>query len=259
MSGFACVYYGNTGSSWLLDVLGRSPDVLVPGFEPVERWAWDTSVRERLDWIRTTFEPPEVREGPEWEEWREAAGRAPNATPNAWNLSFRITGFKMSNLAVQHPWRTLRTFRRSGARVIVLTRRNRLKHTLSLYRYREEKKSQFELKGVRPPTELDLDVFDDWLEKSTGMHAKSLTFHRRAARRLGEDNVTTLEYEDFVSEEGKQTVIDRMVAFLGIEPPVLDSHFEKATPDDLEAAVSNFGALYDRYSGTRYRRFFEED
>ena len=259
MAGFACVYYGNTGSSWLLDVLGRSPDVLVPGFEPVETWAWDTSVSERLRWIRTTFDPPEVREGPEWERWKEAVDRSPNAKPNAWNLSFRITGFKMSNLAVEHPWRTLLALRRSGAKTIVLTRRNRLKHALSLYRYREEKKSQFELKGVRPPTELDLDVYDDWLQKSAWMHEQSRAFRRSAERVLGHENVADVEYEEFVTEQGKQEVVDRMVSFLGVEAPQLDSHFEKATPDSLEAAVSNFEALRGRYADTEYRQFFDED
>ncbi|HKZ25504.1 MAG TPA: hypothetical protein VJ398_06905 [Acidimicrobiia bacterium] len=38
MSGsFVVVYYGNTGSTWLVETLSTSPEVLVPAFEPLEQ------------------------------------------------------------------------------------------------------------------------------------------------------------------------------------------------------------------------------
>lgn len=37
METFLLVYYGNTGSSWLIQALGSAPAVFVPGFEPLEK------------------------------------------------------------------------------------------------------------------------------------------------------------------------------------------------------------------------------
>ncbi|MBT8215361.1 MAG: hypothetical protein KJO17_00770, partial [Acidimicrobiia bacterium] len=86
MRSFLLVFYGNTGSSWLIQMLGSPTTVFIPGFEPLERWSsvgerssgWDVTDSERLGWMRTVFAPPEDRKGPAFGAWLEEAGKNPH-------------------------------------------------------------------------------------------------------------------------------------------------------------------------------------
>ncbi len=261
MSHFVCLYYSNTGSSWLVDTLNTSSEVFVPGFEPLERWGWEGPDEDKADWIRNALSIPPLdqRHGPGWQTWIDnirVAASAAKATPGT---HYSSVGFKMTWWAFDDQVILISTLAELGVKTIVLTRENRLKHALSLYRYRDENKSQFETGGVKPPTKLDLKRYHFWLRESQRHHDMALSFEQRLRAKTGDDRVFAVGYEEFVTPEGKEDVVQRLASYLDLDPDLISrGKFEKATPDSLGAAVVNYRALRKRYKDTPYRVYFDD-
>ena len=255
MKSFLLIYYGNTGSSWLIGTLGSAPAAFIPGFEPLEKWAWEVSDAERLEWMRLVFGGPQERSGPSYEAWVDRLGENPHfGAPR--RPDFSVVGFKMHAHTIDDRQAMLRLLRDAGSRVIVLERHNRIKHALSLYRYHEESKSQFDRQGVRPPSRVDLDVFQRWVKESVALHRQSEVFWSDAKGVLGSDALARVFYEDFIDEPGKVKTMERLAPFVGIEGFSYEaSPFKKATADSLEEAVVNFSELSARYAGTEFAEF----
>lgn len=259
MRSFLLVFYGNTGSSWLIEALGSDPVVFVPGFEPIETWAWEVTDSERLDWIRTVFTPPEDRAGDAYAAWLAELAKTPHfkAPPDP---GFTYVGFKMHAHTIENRPALLKFLLKAETRIMLLERRNRIKHALSVYRHHEEGKSQFEWAGVRPPSTLDLDKFHERLLHSVVLHGQSQAFWDDAVAALGADAIVRVQYEDILDGPGKQATMERLSAFLGItDYTYADSPFEKATPDSLAAAVVNYEELVGRYTGTEFEQFLAEE
>ena len=255
---FVIIYYGNTGSSWLVQTLGSAPGVLIPAFEPLESWVWKAGPEEKLAWLRNAFSPPREREGPELDTWIADLARSPQFSKLP-TIDFSTVGLKMSWSAVTDTGALLTLLEEKGTKLVFLERGNRIKHALSLYRYHEEEKSQFELAGVRPPSKVKFDRFEHWVKDSIRLHEELTAFRTKALATLSPGSLTTVAYEEFVTSEGKVAVIDRLAGFLGIESPSLEaSHFEKATPDDIRSAVLNFNRLRRRYRRTPLAEYFED-
>jgi hypothetical protein len=258
MGSFLVVYYGNTGSSWLIETLGSVASVVIPAFEPLEWWAWQAGSEEKLAWLRHAFSPPAERTGSPFEAWLEGLEVAPGFE-QLYGRDFSLVGLKMTCGAISDTAALLDLLRERATKLVILQRRNRIKHALSLYRYHEEQKSQFERAGVRPPTRLKRRRFDYWVQDSIRLHDDSEAFKNQAETALGTSAVVTVQYEEFVDAEGKVEVIDRLSSFLEIEPPALDTGgFEKATPDDLRSAVVNYAQLQRWYRGTPQAIHFDE-
>ena len=172
---------------------------------------------------------------------------------------FSSVGLKMTCGAIPDTAALLDLLRERATKLVILQRRNRIKHALSLYRYHEEQKSQFERAGVRPPTRLKRRRFGYWVQDSIRLHEDSEAFKDQAETALGAPAVVGVQYEDFVDAEGKVEVIDRLSGFLEIEASALDTGgFEKATPDDLRSAVVNYAQLHSWYRGTPLVVHFDE-
>jgi hypothetical protein len=78
-------------------------------------------------------------------------------------------------------------------------------------------------------------------------------FRTVCTERLGPDQITTVAYEDLVSEHGKKETISHLCSFLGVDRAGLQpSSVGKATPDDLQDAVINFRRLVRRYRSTPF-------
>jgi LPS sulfotransferase NodH len=170
-----------------------------------------------------------------------------------------VAGFKMHSHSIDDHTALLKTLLDLNAQVILLQRSNRVKHALSLYRYHEEGKSQFDKSGVRPPSDIDLDVFQRWVKESVALHRQSETFWDEAVAMLGPDALTRVQYEEFIDEAGKVETMERLAGFLDIEGlSYTASAFKKATPDILEAAVVNYDALVDRYRGTEFEQYLSD-
>ena len=254
-SSFLLVFYGNTGSSWLIQTLGNIPGVFVPGFEPLDEWAWDTTDETRLAWLRTVLSPPDERAGPDYERWLAELHAHPHFRDPR-DPAFVHVGFKMRSHSIRNRMSVLATLAGLDSRLVVLERHNRIKHALSLYRYHEEEKSQFDKTGVRPPSDLDLEVFHRWVTASVDLQRQSDVFWAKAGQVLEPDALTRLHYEDFLDESGKATTMEQLTGFLGIDaagyPP---SGLAKATSDVLRESIVNFDAIADRYTGTEFERF----
>jgi hypothetical protein len=258
MGSFLVVYYGNTGSSWLIETLGRAASVVIPAFEPLEWWAWQADSEEKLAWLDHAFSPPAERSGPAFEAWLKGLEVAPGFE-RLYGREFSSVGLKMTCGAIPDTAKLLDLLGERATKLVILQRRNRIKHALSLYRYHEEQKSQFDRAGVRPPTRLKRRRFDYWVHDSIRLHDDSKAFKDQAEKALGASAVVGVQYEEFVDAEGKVEVIDRLSDFLEIESPALDpGGFQKATPDDLRSAVVNYAQLQRWYRGTPLAVHFDE-
>lgn len=258
MGSFVVVYYGNTGSSWLVQTLASAPGVAILGFEPLEEWAWKADSDVKLAWLHNALSPPHERDGPVFDVWMEGLA----ASPQIGKLTlgdFSMVGLKMTGGAIQDLEALLSLLKERATKLVFLQRSNRIKHALSLYRYHEEKRSQFEWAGERPPSKLKFRRFDYWVKDSTRLHRDLGAFQARARAELDPSAIITVQYEDFVTPQGKGDVIERLAVFLEIASPSLDaSRFEKATPDDLRAAVINYDQLRHRYRNTPLAIHFED-
>ena len=257
-SSFLLVFYGNTGSSWLIQTLGNVPGVFVPGFEPLDEWAWDTDDTQRIAWLRTVLSPPVDRTGPDYEGWLAALHAHPHFRDPR-DPAFVHVGFKMRSHSIRDRMAVLTSLHGLGARLVVLERQNRIKHALSLYRYHEEEKSQFDKSGIRPPSDLDLEVFHRWVTASVDLQRQSDVFWAKAQRVMEPDALTRIQYEDFLDEPGKAATLQHLTGFLGIDAPsYAPSALEKATSDSLRESIVNFEAVVARYTGTEFERFLSD-
>lgn len=257
MAGVVCIYYGNTGSSWLLAALDGSPAIYVPGFEPIEGWAWDAPAAERLDWLETMLSPPEDRSGPALEAWMESLRRSPQVKDRPTHTDFRFTALKMNDLAATDTDAVIDIVDRTGSKVIHLVRANRMKHALSLYRYHDEQKSQFHGKDKYEATKVDFGRFDDWLRESQRLHDQGMAILEKCEKQLGADRVFPLSYEEFTDDPGKSKTLERLAEFIGIPPDLGDGRYSKATPDSLQAAISNYRTFTLRYRFTHWSQYLD--
>lgn len=257
MAGVVCIYYGNTGSSWLLAALDGSPAIWVPGFEPIEGWAWDAPASERLDWLETMLSPPEERSGIVFEDWLGSLRRSPQVKDRPAYPGFSYTALKMNDLAATETDTVVDIVDRTGSKVIHLVRANRMKHALSMYRYHDEQKSQFHGKDKYAPTKVDFGRFDDWLRESQRLHDQGMAILDQCESQLGADRVFRLSYEEFTDDTGKANTLSRLAEFIGIPPDFGDGRYSKATPDSLQAAISNYRAFSLRYRLTRWSKYLD--
>jgi transcriptional regulator with XRE-family HTH domain len=257
VAGFVCLYYGNTGSSWLLSALDGSPAIHVPGFEPIEDWAWDVSAEERLRWLETVLSPPEERGGDEYARWLAAVRESPQVTEDPTDHGFSLTGLKMNDLAIVEADAVIDIIDRTGSKVIHLARNNRLKHALSMHRYHDEDKSQFHGKDRYAPTHIRFGRFNDWIRESERLHRLGVQLGEQCEARLGVDRVFHLAYEDFTDAEGKQQTLNRLADFLGIPADFGEGEYAKATPDSLPDAIANYPTFRLRYRLTRHAKHLD--
>jgi hypothetical protein len=257
VAGFVCLYYGNTGSSWLLSALASSREVFMTGFESVERWAWDVPVEERLAWLETAMTPPEDRTGSEFEYWFESLRASPQVKQEPMNPNFTYTCLKMADLPVEDTDGVIDVIDGTGAKAIHLVRNNRLKHALSLYRYHDEQKSQFHGKDEYPPTKVNFVKFEKWLEESARLHEQAMGVREECMERLGPERVFPLAYEEFLDEPAKNDVLDRLAAFFDIPAEFAEGKFTKATPDSLREAISNYKTFRLRYRFTPHAKYLD--
>jgi hypothetical protein len=258
MAGFVCIYYGNTGSSWLLDALDASPDVWVPGFEPTEGWAWDTTADEHLEWLETVLSPPTERSGPNFEAWLNQLRKSPQVTDGPDDAGFTLTGLKMNDLAANETEAVVDIVGRTGSKVIHLVRENRLKHALSLYRYHDEDKSQFHGMDEYEPTQIEFKRFAGWLKESERLHDLGVKIGELCDQRLDKDRVFHLSYEEFTDDEGKDLALKRLATFLDISHRSFsDGRYSKATPDSLSTAIANYRPFRLRYRLTEHAQHLD--
>jgi hypothetical protein len=85
------------------------------------------------------------------------------------------------------------------------------------------------------------------------MHETSEELLANAEAVFARDSLMTLNYEDFVTNHGKDRTINRLTAFLEIDQLQLGaSTFQKATPDKIKNAVVNYNELAHHLKRSEY-------
>lgn len=241
--GFVCLYYGGTGSSWLLNTLETSPDVLIPAYEPLEWMHWQAAEADKLKWVDAALDVPDSADVAAVANWKERLGLSPQFVEFD-PKPFRVAGFKMSPEAISIVAELFEVIAARGGKLLAIRRDDRIRHAVSLYRAHEEGKHQFRGEGLLPPTKLKKRPFLKWLDYSDRVDADMAAIVAGASQRLGPADVLSVDYEDFLSDEGKEAVVARVAAFLNVDQESMRwSNYRKATPDALDQAVANFEAL----------------
>lgn len=229
---FVILFEGRTGSTYLVEALDRHPEVRARKevFASLRDQGWQAE--HQVEWLEEFFGSPPEEEG------------------------IRALGFKTKLRDVLDPEDTARVLEKFGASVIVLLRRNRIKHLVSVFnamRLHEETGdwNLYADGGSLPPLEIDPEQFDEWLQVREQQREEIEAYAEALSL-----STLRLTYEELLLDEDAlfATVFD----FLGVEPRKVEGEARKATSDDLREALANFEELRARYEGTRYEPMFDE-
>lgn len=230
---FVIVFEGRSGSTFLVEALDSHPDVVAKkeAFAAIRKdiTAGKYDRREQALWLREFFA----------------------SEPDA-----RALGFKVKYKDIVEPEETAKVLRDCGAKVIRLTRMNRIKLVVSLMngrRLHDETGdwNRYDGKGQAPPLLAPLDEFDANLRKVDRREEALIQY-------VSDLSLDTLElfYEDILQDS--DDVFRRVCSFLGVPFRELTSNTRKNTTDNLEDALVNFEELRAHYAGTPYEAMFGE-
>lgn len=229
---FVILFEGRTGSTYLVEALDRHPEVHARKevFASLRGQGWQAE--HQVEWLEEFFGNP-----PEEER-------------------IRALGFKTKLRDVLDPEETARVLEKFGASVIVLLRRNRIKHLVSVFnamRLHEETGdwNLYADSGRLPPLEIDPERFDEWLEERERQRDEIEAYAEALSL-----STLRLTYEELLLDE--DALLATVFEFLGVEPRKVKGEARKATSDDLREALANFDELRARYEGTRYEPMFDE-
>lgn len=228
---FVILFEGRSGSTWLVEALRSHPriEARLEVFAALRNQGH--GAEDQLEWARGFLAPP-------FPDGIEAAG------------------FKTKLHDVLDTEAFAGLLHDVAARVVLLRRRNRVKHVVSVFNAMriEENTGEWNLRGegdTLSAVSIDPERFDEWLES-----------YRRGLEEL-ERYVDLLDlptcrihYEDLLRDPEETTA--RVTESLAVEPAPLETRTRKATSDDLREALANFEELRRRYEGTRYGPMFDD-
>ena len=290
-SAFVINFESSSGSSWLTEELWNHPQVCIIKFEPIDNISLTSTDdhEARLRWLDILWSKgPAVAErsrAASWEAWRAKVlaasvfGQRPiirqsldrcNASSIAFGLKARLTRLLNHEETAMQGLRDVMA--RRGAKIIQLSRRNRMKQALAEYRRLHAGLGQFRVAtgsaSARQAVDVVLPAFRQSLRAVERSHrlAREVLSHLRSAPTL------PLTYEELLAD--KVIAIRSVAHFLNIAPPSgigqradgapttargEPQKVAKATPDRLCDAVSNYAELCAAYRhDERYRAFLEE-
>jgi LPS sulfotransferase NodH len=229
ISRYVLFLVGRVGSTYLQQLLNSVPNILALSEEL--RDLEEEGVDVQLDWSRKFFSPPLLDR-------------------------HKVRGFNVKLVHLVDPQRFAQLLLEKQCKIIHMQRRNRIKAVISRINGRRLYKKTgmyglFDKSNRLPPMTVDLEEFDEFLQ------------HREKVDREMEEYVKSLKlpklplyYEDLLKD--KKEFLNRVFAFLEVEPyPVQDATL-KITRDDLRDVITNFDVLRARYLGTEYETMFDE-
>lgn len=223
-SRFAILFPGRTGSSFLVSCLASHPEVAVEG--------------ERL-----------VRQSAEWQRrWIAEFYDTPRRSP------VRCVGFKTKPKDVWDLDEFATMLRERRVRVIEMRRRNVVKLAVSHLNAKRIHAETGRWNLASDGSSLaPLHATPDALAEAIEICA---TAQEQVGRFVGTLGLATLalDYEDLL--ESRTTWLERVCGFLEIAPRPLSGAVEKATSDDLRAALANFDELAAHFAGSPLAEHF---
>lgn len=228
---YVLLFETRSGSSYLTGVLAAHPDIRAWGekFKTDSRNGGDQISRIR-DFLR--------------------------GSPDASQSPPSIVGFKTKHQDIVDPEGLASLLRELNARIICLTRRNRVKQAVSWFNAvrlhdRTGRWNLYQDKDRLTPFTIDPIEFAEKLRDV------------ETARRTLLDYVTDIElptlmiqYEEFL-RNGQET-IDMVFSFLGVTGKTPERTSLKNTSDDLRSVLDNLSELKEHLRGTSYVAMFDE-
>lgn len=292
---FVVLFKEHTGSSHLTELANKHPSILIAGYEPLSDELWPTPHQlsnNKVTWTRLAFSPPLDGTEAEYEEWiakLKALMPLPEHERHSWLVSkvtkhrilsgqIKAVGFKVlprhigfvagsyeNNTALFQNFSML--IQELDSRLVVLSRSNTLKWSLSKYRRHAVGLSQFtndsavvrclaEDKRLLSATYVRSEELEKWLHRAE-YHRRQLW---RATRGLSIGvSRLDLKYESLLHR--REETMQRLFSFLEVEeldklPPATELQYTKSTPDDLCRALINFEELCIHFRNTSYAKFF---
>ena len=228
---FVILFPGRVGSTFLVSALDAHPDVEAKG--------------ERLDPLRA--------EGAEAQlAWTRRYLRGRILDPH------RAIGFKTKLRDVLDRDAFADLLRDLSVRIILLDRRNDVKHVVSRITARELKDTTGRWNryagddaGGAGAVRVDVDDFDTRLRAVVA--EKDTIVDYVATLRLPSLHV---DYEDLLA--APDPTFERVLDFLGVRVTAMAGATVKNTSDDLRDVIENFDEVRTRYVGTPYEAMFDE-
>jgi LPS sulfotransferase NodH len=224
--GFMLFFQGRSGSTYLIEALASHPEIYARG-EGVLGGGAGQQLRRARKFLTQLY--PE---------------------------RYHAVGFKTKFKDVQDPERLAKLLREVEAHIILLQRRNSIKHVVSFYNSLRiyEATGDWNLYNKEdrlPPVTIDMVRFASWLEALEDEKRKLETY----VKNLGLPTLS-LWYEDLIVDQ--PATLESVFSFLGVQFKPVQGACIKNTSDDLRKAVSNFDELRARYIGTPYEWMFDE-
>lgn len=226
---FVILFPGRTGSTFLVSALDAHPDVEAKG--------------EVLDGLRSAG-------AAEQRAWLDRYFRGP-----ALNRHHAV-GFKTKLRDVVDQDHFAAAIERYDARIIVLDRRNDVKHAVSritarVLRDRTGRWNRYEGSEELGLIEVDPEDFASRLEAVESEKQVIRSF----VDRLGRPHLD-LDYEDLLADP--DGTFRRVFAEIGVRDVAVHGKTLKNTSDDLREVVANFDAIRAPYVGTKYEAMFDD-
>jgi LPS sulfotransferase NodH len=225
---FVMLFMGRSGSTYLVDALASHPEICAKWEGLLGRKDADA----QLERARRFFTQPPDGEYP------------------------AVVGFKTKLSQVKDCERFAKFLGEMGARIILLQRRNTVKHVVSWVNSERihDATGYWNLwneENRLPPTTIDVAKFDRKLEQVEKGKRALESYAKKS-------ELPTLwsYYEDLLVD--KQATLQRIFSFLGVRSEPVQGGSIKNTSDDLREAVSNFDELRAHYVGTPYEQMFDE-
>lgn len=226
---FVILFPGRVGSTYLVSALDGHRDIEAKG--------------ERLDPLRASGASAQL-------DWTRRYLRGPIVNRH------RAVGFKTKLRDVLDADGFARLLDELDARVMLLDRRNDVKHVVSRVtaRHLRDTTGRWNRYGTEPaaaPVEIDPDDFDERLRAVVAEKASIADFV------AGLDRPTLgVSYEDLLATP--DATFGRVLDFLDVRRRPIRGATEKHTSDDLRDVLVNFETLRARYEGTRFGPMFDE-
>mmetsp|Transcript_45357 Transcript_45357/g.147472 ORF Transcript_45357/g.147472 Transcript_45357/m.147472 type:complete len:344 (-) Transcript_45357:74-1105(-) len=274
---FVLHFESSTGSSWLMELLGARPDACVVGFEPIDNITMSSPADHaaRIRWLRTLWSPS-ATSVEAWESWQQQLLRASvfgqrhvirTSLHRCSRQRARAFGLKarLSRL-LSHPTSVpalAALMRGSGARMLRLSRRNRIKQAMAEYNRLHAGRGQFVAaatytSNASRPRPASVHVHLDRFRQALRAVERSHRLSTRLLEALEGVAVLHIDYEDLLGDtERTMTAVANFLELqtAGLAPPA--TRLLKATPDHLCSAVKNYRQVCSAYLNTEYERFFD--
>jgi len=229
MTRFVLLFEGRTGSTHLISHLQSHPQIRAE-YESLAELK-RVGVDAQVGYLRALY------------------AAAPTTNPAAVGLKS-----KLRDLADRAVFAEL--FRKEGARVLHMTRENRIKQVVSALNgvrlWEARRQWNIEDEGERlPPVRFDPPVFHATLERREQQE-------RELAAYVADLGLPSLRvtYEGLLLDE--PATLAAIFAFLGVDLLPTRSVYVKNTTDDLRQAILNFDELKAAFAGTPYEPMFDE-